>query len=172
MEQTNIEPDGGIERTVLVQAQPGELFVVSFTVRLAGEVAVLNSPVSDCTSDSVNDLLNAGFTFGSTGLAIKILADNNIRGQSTPVLRNQAVLLLKQDAAVLVLDMCCTRLPLDCIERVNVFRAEMRLDLHRAGLGNDRSIVPILGFEIILEESLVAVHRALSLVNYHTKSMN
>jgi hypothetical protein len=115
----------------------------------------------------VNYLSNTGFTFRSTGLAVKVFADDDVGCQRAPVLWDLAVLLFKQNAAVFVLDVSGSRFPLDRVERIDAFRAEMSLDFHRAGLGNDCATVPILGFEIILEESLAAVHRALSLFKPH-----
>ena len=171
MEEADVEPDGRVERPVLMQAEPGEFLVESLAVFLAGEVAVLNAPVGDCASDSVNDLLDAGFSFGSAGFAIEVFADDNVRRERAPVLWNLAVFLLKQNSAVFVLDVSSSSFPLDCVERINAFRAEMSFDFQRVGLGNDCATVPILGFEIILEESLAAVHRALSLFKPH-ESMN
>ncbi len=167
MEEADVEPDRRVERAVLMQTEPGEFFVVGFAVGLAGEVTVLNTPVSDGASNSMNNLLNAGFTFGSAGFAVKVLADDDVCRQRAPARWNLAVLLFKEDSAVFVLDVSSSRFSLDCVERVDAFRTEMSLDFHRAGLGNDCATVPILGFEIILEESLAAVHRALSLFKPH-----
>ena len=152
---------------MLVQAKPGEFFVVGFAVGLAGKVAILGAPVGNGAGDAVNYLSDTGFTFGRVGLAVEVLADDNVGLQRAPVLRDLAVLLLKQNPTILVLDVCGPRFPLDRRERVNALGAEMRLDFHRAGLRNDRATVPILGLEIILEESLAAVHRALSLFKLH-----
>ena len=57
--QTHVEPDGRIERPVLVQAQPRQLAVESLAVRLCGEVAVGRSPIGDRAADAVDQLTNA-----------------------------------------------------------------------------------------------------------------
>src|SRR4030095_15415077 len=55
MMKPDVEPDGRIERPILVHAEPSQFVVENLAVRL-GEIAILDSPVGDCPSHAVDQL--------------------------------------------------------------------------------------------------------------------
>ena len=57
MIKPDIEPDRGIESAILVQAQPGELVVEDLTVFFA-EISILDTPVGDGSTNTMNELAN------------------------------------------------------------------------------------------------------------------
>ena len=57
--EADVEPDGGVEGAVLVEAEPGELAVVGLGVFVGGEIAVVAAPVGDGAGDAVDDLSDA-----------------------------------------------------------------------------------------------------------------
>src|SRR6185295_6558139 len=75
--------------------------------------------------------------------AVKIFADNDVRGELRPAGRNFDVLLLEHQLAALVLDLGAAELPVDAVERVRqILGAEHRLHAEplcqltdRVGLG-------------------------------------
>ena len=62
--QADVEPDGRIERPVLVQAEPGQLAIEPLAVLGRGEIAVLDAPVGNRAADAVDQLPHARFALG------------------------------------------------------------------------------------------------------------
>ena len=161
MIQTDVEPHRRVKRTVLVQAEPGQLAVEAFAVVGRLEVAVLYAPIGDGPGDAVNDLPDARFPLRCSRLAVKILADDHVGRQRGPRGRDLAVLLLEQDVARFVLDACGAQLPIDRVERVHVGRAKKRCDFHRGGLGKLLSVLPFrLACAGLRQHSLRVMHHA------------
>ena len=77
MEQADVEPDWRIERAVLVDAEPSQLFVEDFPVILA-EIAVRHAPVGDRARHTMNELLDRCFAFERVLLAVEILGNNHL----------------------------------------------------------------------------------------------
>ena len=82
--QADVEPDGRIERAVLMQAQPGEVAIEVLAVFAGGEVAVGDAPVGDRAGDAVNHLADAVFAFGRARFAVEIFADDDVGRQGAP----------------------------------------------------------------------------------------
>ena len=74
MVQADVEPDGRIERAILMQAHPGEVTVEVFAVFQAGEVAVGDAPVGDGAGHTMDHLLDAGFALGGSVFTVEVLA--------------------------------------------------------------------------------------------------
>src|SRR5262249_47277393 len=128
--QADVEPDGRVERAVLVQAEGGELVVEAVGVFLAGEVAVLAAPVADGAGDAVDELADAGLALGSVQLAVEILAGDDVGGELAPGLGDLAIDLLENDAAALVLDGGCALFPFELVVGADALCAEDAGDGH------------------------------------------
>ena len=132
MVQSDVEPDGRIERAVLMQAHPGQVAIEILAVLARLEIAVGDAPVGNRAGDAVNHLPDARFAFGRIRLAVEILADDDVGRQSAPGLGNFAVGLLEEDAAPFVLDVGRALVPFDGVERVHIGRTEFRRNFHGA----------------------------------------
>ena len=78
VEQADVEPDGRIEGTVLVHAEPGEITVEVLAVLRRLEIAVGDAPVGDRAGDAVHELLHGVLAFGRVDFAVEILADHHV----------------------------------------------------------------------------------------------
>ena len=133
--QADVEPDGRIERAVLMQAEPGQLAIESLAVLGRGEVAVVDAPIGDRAADAMDQLPDAVFALRRAVLAVEILADHDVGGQLAPGRGNFAVGLLEQHLAVFALDGGRAQFPLDGVERIaDVGGAEDRVDCQGSGL--------------------------------------
>ena len=130
--QPDVEPDGRIERAVLMQAHPGQVAIEVLAVLARLEVAVGDAPIGNRPGDAENHLPHARFALRSAGLAVEILADDDVRRQGAPGLGDFAVGLLEEDAAAFVLDLGGPLVPLDGVKRVDAGRTELRRDFHGA----------------------------------------
>jgi hypothetical protein len=63
MIEADVEPDGRVERAILVQAEPGQFVVIYLAIRFA-EVTVLDAPVGNRAADPVDQLPDGGFALG------------------------------------------------------------------------------------------------------------
>ena len=136
MEQADVEPDGRVERAVLMQAEPGQLAIEPLAVLVAREVAVLRAPIGDRAADAVNDLPDGVLAFRRAVLAVEILADHDVGRKLAPRSRDFAVLLLEQQPAGLVLDLGRAMVPFDRLERIgNVGGTEQIIDRETAVAG-------------------------------------
>ena len=117
VEQTDVEPDGRIERTVLVHAEPGEIAVEVLAVLPRLEVAVGDAPVGDRTGDAVHELLHRVLALGRVDFTVKILADHDVGRQLAPGGGNLTRRLLEEHLAVLPLDGGRAELPFGGVER-------------------------------------------------------
>src|SRR5262249_16763503 len=95
VEQADVEPNGRIERPVLMQAKPGQLAIELFGVLVAGKIAVGLTPVGDRARDAMNKLPHAPLALRRAVLAIKILANDDVGRELCPESRNLGVLLLE-----------------------------------------------------------------------------
>ena len=60
VEQADVEPDGRVERSVLVQAKIGKLAVEVLAVLGRGKIAVLDAPVGEGARHPMDQLADAG----------------------------------------------------------------------------------------------------------------
>ena len=131
--QADVEPDGRVERAVLMQAEPGEFAVEAFAIGGAGEVAVFEAPIGDRAGDAVDELLDAVFALGRADFAVEVFAADDVRGQLAPERRHFAVGLLEDQLAVLAFDLRAANFPIDGGEQIlDVGRAELGVDLESA----------------------------------------
>jgi hypothetical protein len=131
MKEADIEPNGRVERAVLMEAQPGEIAVEVFAVFAGGEIAVGGAPVGDRAGDAVDELAGAVLALGSAGLAVEILTDDDVGGQGAPGFGDLAIGLLEQDVAGLILDLGRPLLPGNGLEWVLIDRAKLSSRFHR-----------------------------------------
>ena len=111
VKQADVEPHGRVERTVLMEAEPGQLAVEAFAVGGAGEVAVFEAPIGDRAGDAVDELLDAVLALGRADFAVEVLAADDVRRELAPERRHFAVGLLEDQFAVLALDLRRCELP-------------------------------------------------------------
>jgi hypothetical protein len=78
----------------------------------------------------MNQLLNTVFSFRCARFAVKILTDNYVGRQLTPVLGNLAIRLLKESFAAFIFNCRAAGFPFDSVEWVDACRAELSLDLY------------------------------------------
>ena len=69
-----------------MQAHPGQVAIEILAVFARCEIAVADAPVGNRAGDAVDDLADARLAFGSAGLAVEILADDDVRRQALHVL--------------------------------------------------------------------------------------
>src|SRR5207249_4707555 len=111
-------PDGRIEGAILIDAEPGQLLVEHIAIVLA-EITVLNPPVSNGATNTMNELANRRLPFGCVLLAVKIFRDDNLGGQDRPGFWHFHVLLLKNHLAVIVGNLGRSTVPFQLVKWLN-----------------------------------------------------
>ena len=71
MVEADVEPDRRVERSILIDAQPGQLVAKNVAIRLA-EVSIFGTPVGYGPADAVNELLHRCFALRGVLLTIII----------------------------------------------------------------------------------------------------
>src|SRR5690348_5570475 len=127
MIQSDVEPDRRIERAVLVQTEPGQLVVENLAVGFA-EITILYTPIRNGPGDAVDELAHGGFALGGVLLAIKVLRDDDLRGQQRPRLRHLDVFLFENHLAGIIGDFGSATVPFDLVERPDFRIAENAVD--------------------------------------------
>ena len=141
--EADVEPHRGIEGPVLVDAQPGEIAVEVLAILTRLEVAVGDPPVSDRPGDAVDELLDGVLALGGVNLAIKVLADDDVRRQLGPGGGDLAGRLLEEDLPVLPLDCGRPQIPFGGVKRRrHIGRAEGGRDGERLPSGWPRILTP------------------------------
>ena len=117
----DVEPDRGIERAVLIDAQGCQLVVEPICILGGGEIAVVPAPVGDRPGHAVDELANRVLALAFRGtavaaghVAVKVLADHHVGGKLAPVARNLAIDLLEDHPPPLVLDLRGSEDPSRC----------------------------------------------------------
>ena len=82
--QADVKPDGRIERSALMQAEPRQLAVEELAVFGCRQIAVFDAPVGDRARHPVDQLANAPLPLRRVHLAVEILAHDDIRRQLGP----------------------------------------------------------------------------------------
>jgi len=116
--QPHVEPHRGVERPVLVQAQPAQLVAERLGVGVGGEHPVLLRPFGDGAHHPVDQVANGRFALIRAHLPVEVLADDHVRRQLAPAGGNLHLVLLEDDLALLVLDDGGPLVPGDLVERV------------------------------------------------------
>ncbi len=124
MKQSAVEPHRRIERPVLVQTEPGQLFVKHLRVGLAREIAIVQAPIRDRARHAVNQLTHRNLALRRADLSIKIFGGHHVGRQHRPERRHFHVFLLKEDSAFVIADARRAFIPGDRIEGVLPLRAE------------------------------------------------
>ena len=125
--ETDVEPDRRVERAMLVDAKPRQLFVKRFSIFLA-EVSVRDAPISNRPAHAMDQLPNRRFALGGVLFAVEIFGNDHLRRKDRPGLRNLNVLLFKNDLVILVGDFSGPAFPFDLIEGLNFWVAKDSLD--------------------------------------------
>ncbi len=138
--EANIEPDGRIEGTELVDAEPGQFLVEGLGVLLRLEVAVGDAPIGDGAGDAVDELADGGLAavlvgIGAVGdVAVEVLRNGDLGGEHAPALGHLDVFLLEDGLAGIVGDLRGPLFPVDFVEGMDVGLREDGLEREALGL--------------------------------------
>src|SRR5262249_20089202 len=116
VEQTHVEPDRRVERTVLVQTERSELVVEPFGVFRCGEIPVSAPPVGNRPCDPVDELADARLSFRRVELAVEVFTGHDVSSELAPSPGNLAAGLLEDRPTALVLDLRSAELPVHLVE--------------------------------------------------------
>ena len=131
----NVEPDGRVERDLLVQKKVGELGVEGLGVLRGGEVAALDAPVADGLGDPGDEGADAGLPLAGAVEAVEIFRGDDVGRGHGPVGGNLDVLLLEDDLALEVLDDGVAKLPDDLVVGGDAGAGEVALEGEARGAG-------------------------------------
>ena len=136
LEQSNVEPNGRIERTILMEAQPRQIAVETLGISRLIKVSVLKPPIGNRAGNSLNQLLDRVLALlGILRVTVEVLADDDVGRKLAPRSGNLTVGLLEEHFAILVLDRRTTDLPLGRFKRIrDARRTEPRLDFKAAAI--------------------------------------
>ena len=133
VKQADVEPDGRVERAVLMQAEPGQVAIERLAVVGRGEVAVFDAPVGDRAADAVDQLPDAVSRAPACRFRRRSIC---CRRRWWPIgsrTSGFAVGLLEEHLAGLALDRRAADFPLDGVERVcDIGGAELGVDFESA----------------------------------------
>ncbi len=129
MEETAVEPDRRVERSILVDAQPGELVVERLGVLGGGEVSLLFTPIGNRAADPVDQLTDTGLALVGADLAVEIFRHHDLGRKNRPARRDLDVFLAEDNIAGIVGDLGgAIVVPLKLVERGDLGRAEYAWD--------------------------------------------
>ena len=120
-----VEPDGAVERRLLIDEQVLQLVAERLQRVVAREVLLLARPPRDRVDDAADQLLDAALALGRADLPAEILRDDDVGGLLGPELRDLDVALLEDDLALLVADDRRADLPFDLVERIDARQREV-----------------------------------------------
>ena len=148
VKQPDVEPNGAVERAVLMQTQIRQVAIKPIAVGRGVEIPVGQSPIGNRSRHPVNQLADAALTFVRIfGVAIEVFRDHDVGGQLRPCRRDLAIGLFEQCIAGLVLDGSRTQFPIDSVERrLAVDGTKDRIDLQTRGAAAKPR--PKLGFRV------------------------
>ena len=127
----DVEPDGAVERGLLVHHQVGELVAERLAVLGCGEVAVVGAPPGDRVDDSGDELPDAVLAIGGARVPAEVLVGDDVGRLLGPALRDLDAFLPEDGFAVRVLDRGRAGLPFDAV----VDRARRDVPGERPGEG-------------------------------------
>ncbi len=124
----DVEPDGRVERDLLVEEKVGQLGVEGVGVGRRGEVAALDAPVADGLSDAGDEGADAGLTLVGAVEAVEIFGGHDVGGGHGPVGGDLDVLLLEDGLALEVLNDGVAELPDDLVVGGDAGAGEMTIE--------------------------------------------
>ena len=116
--KTDVEPHRRIERSMLVQAQPGQITVEVLGVFRTGKITTVGAPICNGATDTVNQLTYARFAFRLANFPKKVLAHDDVGRQLAPLGRDFAIRLFEQHTPILILDGSTAQFPGNRIKRI------------------------------------------------------
>ena len=127
MPESDVEPNWRIKSAVLMQTKPAQLRVKHLAFLLA-EITVVNTPIRNRPTHSMNHLADRTLSPGSSLLAVKILGNHHLRRQQRPRLWHIDVVLSENRAAALIRDFHASLLPIHRIKGILPLFAENSLN--------------------------------------------
>ena len=124
----DVEPDGAVERHLLVQEQVRQLRLEGREVLVRGEVVLRGRPGGDGVHDTVDELADAVLALRRADVAAEVLADDDVGGQLAPEGGDLDVVLLEDGLAGLVGDARVAALPGDLVVGVDARRGPAALE--------------------------------------------
>src|SRR5581483_9410411 len=115
--EADVEPDGAVERGVLVDEDRLQLGLERVALLVVGEVAALGAPCDRRLDDAADHLLDAGLPLGRAQPAAEVLLGDDVRRRLRPELRELDAALLER-GPVPAGDGRVARLPLDLVEGI------------------------------------------------------
>ncbi len=128
--EAHVEPDGGVERAVLVDTEPRQFAVKGLGVGLGGEVAVLAAAVGNGAADAMDELLEGVLPLSRFDVAVEVFAGDDLGGQLAPGGGHFNIILGKNGLAAVAIDPCGTLFPVNLIKGMDLGVGEMVFDLH------------------------------------------
>ncbi len=125
--EPDVEPNRGVKRPVLIQAEPGQFVIEHFTAGF-GEVSVLNTPIRNRAADAVDELAHGSLPLRHALLAVKVLRDDHLGGELRPIFRHLHIVLFENDFPCIVGDFGDPPLPFDLVKWMGSRIAECPLD--------------------------------------------
>ena len=98
--EADVEPDGRVERGVLVDEEMLELVGEGLEVVFAGEVLLPARPGRDRVDDAADELVDAALALGRADLPAEILGDDDVGRLLRPEPGHLDVALLEDDFAL------------------------------------------------------------------------
>ena len=133
MVEAHVEPDGRVERAMLMQAEPSQVAVEPLAVGGAGEVAVFETPIGDRAGHPVDQLADAVLPLLGADFAVEVFAADDVGRKLRPERGDFAIGLLEQHFAILTFDGRRADFPTYRIKGVRYFgRAKGLIDLQSA----------------------------------------
>ena len=115
----DVEPDRRVEAHLLVDEKMGQLGLEGLEVRVGREVVLRLGPAGDREDDPVDQLADARLALLGAEVAAEVLADDDVRRELRPEVRDLDVLLLEDELAGLVADRGGPGLPGDLVVGVD-----------------------------------------------------
>src|SRR5687767_3957773 len=119
--EADVEPDGAVERRLLIDEQVLEVVRERLQIVVAREVLLFGRPRGDGVDDAADQLLDGPLTLRRADGAAEILGDDDVRGLLRPEARDLDVALLENNGPLLVADDGGPDVPFDLVERIDPF---------------------------------------------------
>jgi hypothetical protein len=120
-----VEPDGAVERALLVDQQVLQLVAERLQVGVGPEVLLFLRPPRNRVHHPADELADRPLTLSRPHRPAEVLRDDDVGGLLRPELGNLDVVLFEDDVALLVADDGGPKLPHDLVKRVNAGACEV-----------------------------------------------
>ncbi len=138
MVEADVEPNRAVERSVLIEAEPGQFVVENLGGFCVGEIAVGQAAIGDRAGDAMDQLPDGSLApavmrIGSVrDVAVKVFRDRDLGRERAPAFRHLDILLFENHLAAVVGDLRRPAFPLHFIEGRNRRVAEDTLKTQTA----------------------------------------